>query len=207
MAASIQKSSIFSILIIAEATRLTNELEALETPEWAIRALLKREVLTHHVIDPNCGFGMLARCASDAGYDVTANDIFDWGYEGQNFTLDFLSDKAAHHLAHHVKGKTVLMNPPFKMSVEFIKRAMELGAQKIVMFCTLTFFGTQERRTFINDNKPSRIYVCGDRATCWRFDVPEQERKGTTSKQFAFFVWEGEGKTDPTTHLIYKGDV
>ncbi len=100
------------------------------------------------------------------------------------------------------------MNPPFKLSVDFLEKCMHLGARKIVMFGTMTFYGTKTRRDFINQNKPSRIYLCGDRATCWMFDVPEHKRKGTTSKQFAFFVWDEFGRTaEPSIHLIYKEDV
>lgn len=197
-------SIIFLSIFLYEYSCLVDELEALETPKWAAEEILRQEICTRRVIDPNCGKGALSDAAMNAGYDVTANDIFNWGYEHQDFTLDFLSPEADHHIGRTVNNATVIMNPPFKLSVEFFEKAKALGARKIIMFQNFSFKTSIKRREFWAKYPPSRMYICAERATCWRFDIPEHKRRGTTSKTFCFYVWDGFNNQAPTTHLIYK---
>lgn len=200
---------IWSACFLNAAKALVDDLEGLETPSWALRAFLKRELLTRRIFDPNCGTGNISRACIHAGYEVIANDIFDWGYKWQDFKKDFLSKDAAHHFSGIVKNQTVFMNPPFRKSAAFFEVARAMQPRKIVMFNTFSFYGSQDRKPFLDSCEPSRIYVCADRATCWRFDVPEWKRKGTTPKQFAFFVWDfmpGQcaARPAPSIHRLYK---
>ncbi|MBL4761263.1 MAG: hypothetical protein JKY93_01020 [Gammaproteobacteria bacterium] len=198
--------AIFSQLFLNKATSLVNELEALETPTWAADAVLEEEICTRRVIDPNCGTGVLAEAARRKGYEVYANDIFNWGYEHQSYTYDFLSEQGAHHLGGLVSGSTVFLNPPFKLSCEFLLQCRLLGARKVILFQNITWMTSKTRREFWKNNPPTRTYIFAERATTWRFDVPEHKRIGTTSKTFAFFVWDGwDNPAAPTSHLLYKG--
>ena len=65
------------------------EAECYETPEWAVEAILEREILTGLVIDPCCGRGVLAEAAAERGHRVDAFDLYDWGY-GMH-PVDFLA--------------------------------------------------------------------------------------------------------------------
>lgn len=200
----LQAPVFFYALFLQKSAVLVDELEALETPEWAANAILKREILTRRIVDPNCGTGVLAEAARRAGYDVIANDIFDWGYALQNFTHDFLSPAADHHFGRLIKDQTVFMNPPFKKTIDFVKKAKKLGARKVVVYQNIAWYASRGRREFWKKYRPSRIYLLADRGTCWRVDVPERKRKGTTTKIFAFFVFDGWTDHDPILHLIYK---
>lgn len=198
--------AIVSHVLLKEFTRLTDELEALETPIWAADAVLDREICTRRVIDPNCGTGVLADAAIEHGYEVHANDIFDWGYHHQTHNYDFLSEHAAHHLGGLIKGSTVFLNPPFKLSCDFFEQCRRLGARKIIMFQNFTFLTSIGRKEFWKKYPASKVYVFAERATTWRFDVPENKRKGTSTKTFAFFVWDGFNTARaPAIHLLYKG--
>lgn len=190
---------------LAQCEILCRELEHWETPHWAAREILKHEILTRRVLDPNCGSGILADAARAAGYDVLANDIFDWGYRGDQFLLDFLSDEALHHLGGIVRGNTVFMNPPFKFATEFVEQAMKMGARKIIVYQRWAWLESETRRDFFANHPPTRSYLCGHRATSWRHDIPKHKRRSGTPTAHGFFVWENGHTPSPMTILYDTG--
>src|SRR6476661_3503172 len=103
-------------------------LEHWETDPWAAKAILKKEILTHLVIDPCVGSGVLTEAAKEAGYHVAPFDIEPWGYPGTMIN-DWLAP--APHVVEMVKHETVLMNPPFSESEAFVDMAFEMDARKI----------------------------------------------------------------------------
>ena len=159
-------------------------LEHFETPEWAARAILNKEILTHNVLDPCCGTGVLTEAARHAGYDVWPIDIQDWGFPCHIY--DFLESQL------DLSNATIFMNPPFSRAVEFVKKAFELGARKIVCFQRFAWYESAKRRPFWDKYPPNRIYICSDRATCYRNDLTEKQRKDMSNVPVAhaWFVWE-----------------
>lgn len=167
-------------------TDLCKRLEHFETPEWAARAILKKELLTKHVIDPCAGTGVMVRAAHDIGYSVLACDIHNWGYDVQiNNWL-----QSDNHVMEFADGATVFMNPPFSLAVQFVEKALELGARKIVCFQRFAWWESKTRRDFWKKNPPNRIYICSDRADCWRHDIPQAQRGSGSPTAHAWFVWE-----------------
>lgn len=189
--------------ILKACEKTCRDLEHFETPVWAAEEILRHEILTRRVLDPNTGSGILAEAARHAGYEVFANDIFDWGYRGDQFLLDFLSDAAIHHLGGIIRNGTVFMNPPFSLAVEFVEQAMKMGARKIVVFQRWAWLESEKRRDFFEKNPPSRSYLCGNRATSWRHDVPEEKRSSGTPTAHGFFVWE-RGHAPAPMKIIYN---
>ena len=110
---------------------------------------------------------------------------------------------------------SIFMNPPFSKAVEFVEKALELGAHKVLCFQRLAFFCSQERRDFWDKNPPVRIHLCAERATCFRHDIPVNPRgkrvNPETGKEYAetptdhaWFVFE-RGYTGSTSiHRLYK---
>jgi hypothetical protein len=176
--------------------------ECFETPHWAIDAILAVEILTHSVVDPCCGDGRMAEAAKGKGYLVTAYDLHDWGYELGN------CGAAYNFLARTVPfdhDLTVFMNPPFSTACEFVDKAFELGARKVVAFQRWAWRESQGRRAWWERNPPSRIYLCGDRATCWLKSVPQEKRKGRGSPTaHGWFVWERGHPPGPLTGTVWK---
>lgn len=177
---------------------LSIRLEHFETPKWAADKILEHEILTYIVVDPCAGTGVLAESALKNGYGVFASDVHDWGYPKttiENFlerTLPFDDDV------------TVFMNPPFSLACEFVRKAFELGARKVVCFQRFAWWESRGRREFWDEFPPARVYICGDRATCWRHDMPAEQRISGTTAAHAWFVFE-KGQTPGTTlHRIYK---
>lgn len=190
------------------------------TPDWAVKAILTREILTREVVDPCSGTGVLGLAAIEEGYSVNFIDIHDWG-NGFNVIADFLggnSHDLDEYIARSVDGSTVLMNPPFSKAVDFVKRAFSLGARKVVCFQRFSWWESQDRDSFWKEFPPNRIYICGDRASCWRYDLPK-DKKGNrfdpiTNKKLAqsptahaWFVWEAGNPSGTVLGHIWKSDV
>lgn len=209
-----------------EFTRKCKEAEFFETDPWVARRILDVELMTHRVLDPCAGRGILGQAAFSKGYDVTEFDLHDWPDKlpGAHIRagFDYLASLGAvlHEVRTHVSGEfTVFMNPPFSKTVAFVERSMALGARKIILFQRLAFLESSGRRDFFERHCPARIWLCGDRATCWRGDVPAVDvlreedgemikgRKGRSAPTpHAFFVWERGHRGAGAIHHLYKDE-
>lgn len=178
-------------------------LEHFVTPQWAIDAIMSKEVFTPRVVDPCCGSGIMSEAARKRGHGVMSFDVHDWGYRHTEIrswldrvNLAFFSDA------------TCFMNPPFSLATEFVVKAVERGFRKIICFQRFAWYESIKRRAFWDKHPPNRVYICGDRASCWRFDIDDERRAGsTTPTAHAWFVWDRD--TPPGTILgrIYKKDI
>lgn len=169
-----------------DLTELCKKLEHFVTPRWAVDEILKHELLTPIIVDPCCGTGVLTEAALAAGYKPVTFDIQDWGY--QCIVLDFLSKNAG--VDAILSGNAVLMNPPFSKAAEFVEKALEKGARKVICFQRFAWWESQKRKEFWDKYPPNRVYICGDRADCWRHDIPVEERGSGSPTAHAWFVWE-----------------
>ena len=183
-------------------TELAKAAEAYETPRWAVEAILQVELLTHTVVDPCAGRGVMGVVAAELGYEVMERDKYDWRAPGV-LQGDFLEwGRAGDEKA--ISGNTVLMNPPFSLAQQFVERCFELGARKIVCFQRFAWWESAGRRDFWEKHPPNRVYICGNRASCWRFDIPEDQRKSGTTTAHAWFVWERGHPPGTVLGHIYK---
>ena len=188
---------------------LSKKYEHYETPDWAAQAILKKEILTHRVIDPCTGTGVLLRAAGNAGYTVRPLDIFDWGHVflfPDDNGFDFLGNYAPEEILWADGGEfSVFMNPPFSKACEFVEKSFELGARKVVCFQRMAWWESQGRKDFWEKNPPCRVYICGSRANCWRHDIPKDQRTSTTPTAHAWFVWE-RGHTGTQLSHIWRDE-
>ena len=155
-------------------TDLCKEAEAYETDKWVVPAILEVEILTPDVIEPCAGLNHLVKPLLDANYNVRALDLFDWRqyFPADRFAIEYPPELINwFDFDEDLRGKTVFMNPPFSLACEFVDHARNLGARKIICFQRQAWRESGGRRKWWEDNPPSRKYVCGARATCWRFDI------------------------------------
>lgn len=205
---------------MSELTDLAKELEHYETPQWAVDAILKKEVLISPVVDPCCGTGVLAESVMNVGHCAGAYDIHDWGYSATEIVDWLLSDLSKLGMSEKdaEKGFTVFMNPPFSKAVEFVEKALELGARKVVCFQRFAWWESQERKEFWKNNPPARVYICGNRATTWLHGLEENEKgqklhpktgkpMSNSSTAHAWFVWEHGAPAGTLLGHIWRDEV
>lgn len=130
---------------------------------------------------------------------------------------DFLCDPDIEELLKIHKPECYLMNPPFSKACDFVDRAIELGAKKIVSFQRMAWYESETRRQWWDNAPLSRIYMCGNRATCWRGDL-EQDEKGfylnpetkkpmsNTPTSHAWFIFEPHSPQGCLIDRIYKDE-
>lgn len=175
--------------------------EAYETPRWAADAILEKELMTATVVDPCAGKGVLLDAARAAGYDAVGYDKFDWGRPDIAIKDFFKMDRDL------IMDHTVFMNPPFSKSEDFVIRAIKAKARKIVCFQRFAWWESAKREKFWNEHPPNRVYICGNRASCWRFDIPREQRASSTTTAHAWFVWErGHPAGTIMGHVYKSGD-
>lgn len=188
-------------------TDLCKRLEAFETPRWAIEAVLDVELTTPLILDPCCGLGIISRVCADRGLLVQATDIENWYTHFPKlwqpgcvvWNDDFFAWQS------DLSDTTVVMNPPFSMAEDFVDHARKLNARKIICFQRQAWRESTTRREWWEKNAPARVWVCGARATCWRFDLlgTEKAEKGGTPTSNAWYVWERGHKGAEVTSAIY----
>lgn len=216
--------------------------EAFQTPRWATEAVLDVEVCTTDIIDPCIGLAAMAEVAIERGYRVHGHDIHDW--LGKHSVGDVVNGRdgfnryrlASYRIGNFLETSeppfddqfTVLMNPPFSLAADFVSHSLKLGARKVICFQRQAWRESDARRAWWEENPPSRVWVCGARATCWRFDLldchheggtaacPNFKRKGKkhdtpgcrhcmagVPTSHAWYVWERGHKGAEVTSAIY----
>lgn len=120
--------------------------------EWLIRI----ENLNHKIWECACGEGHLSKVFVDHGFEVRSTDLYDRGY-GQG-GVDFLEQTEPW-------DGDIVTNPPYKHSVAFIEKAMELLPEggKLCLFLKLQFLeGTRRRKLFMR-YPPKTVWVSSAR--------------------------------------------
>lgn len=154
-------------------TELCKDAEAFETDVWAVDGILRVELTTRRIFDPCAGTGVIPLVCQQHGLIADAIDKVDWT---KHLPFDAIK---WHGVRVHdffdwrpsLEGQTVIMNPPFSLATDFVDHAQQLGARKIICFQRQAWRESDGRRAWWEKNPPARVWVCGARATCWRFDL------------------------------------
>lgn len=144
------------------------------------------------IYENSCGEGHLSRPMTEAGHTVISTDPVDRGFGIGG--IDFLSDT----FFHTMKYDAVVMNPPYKHALEFIKRSQKL-APIVCVFLRLAFLeggDVSGRYDFFTKNPPKAILVFSDRVPCAKQGDFKKFGKNSATA-YAWFAWEEgfEGKT------------
>lgn len=194
---------------MSDLEKLCRDLEHFETPEWAAAAILEKEILTENVVDPCCGTGILSIIARSKNSFVYSLDKNNWGFERTRIA-DWLNDEAVYSAMGMHNGRfpfsdmTCFMNPPFSLAVEFTEKAISRGFRKIICFQRFAWYESNKRKEFWDKHPPNRVYICGDRADCWRHDIPKEQRNSSTPTAHAWFVFDRDAPAGTLLGRIYK---
>lgn len=170
-----------------------------ETPEVAVRALLKVECIPLTVWEPSCGPGAIVRVLRDSGRAVIATDLVDYGCPDSESRRDFLMESEA-----PAGVPAIVMNPPFKLAEEFVEHAIKLVPEVYALLRVAFLEGLRWERAL----KPhlARVHVFAPRLPMMHragWDGPINSNSGMA---FAWFVFHRDhakrSRNAPQIHWI-----
>jgi hypothetical protein len=154
------------------------------TPRWCTEVLLSRVRLTPVVVEPGCGQLAISRVLRDHGHHVTGLDTYPAASERGILTIERDWLKSDARTAPH----DVVMNPPYRLAAEFIRKALEVSDGQVCALLRLNFLGSSRKR----------IDLVGPGSTLRRVIVvskrPSFTGDGKTDAcEYAWFVWSPDG--------------
>ena len=159
-----------------------------KTPQWAVDAILEREELEGEVLDPCCGDGAIASRIKELFPQcwVDADDLIDRGYGRPN--IDYLLEPIMPYDA-------VVMNPPFSLAEEFIRKALRQTKErkgKVFNISRLSLLEGQKRLKLFQEFPPARVWVFSKRVNY--FDPEGNEIQSATSNCWTVWDWKTIGQ-------------
>lgn len=139
--------------------------------------------LSMNVWECACGKGHISNVLKEAGYNVISTDKIDRGYGVGG--VDFLTC-----------GKTfngdILTNPPYRLAVPFIRRAMAAlrEGQKAFFMLRIQFLEGRARKQLFKEFPPKYIAVYSERQKCAKDGDFEKHCKNASTQAYAWFVFE-----------------
>jgi hypothetical protein len=174
------------------------------TPVPATLELLAREEFKGKILEPACGQGHIMQavklhaplCTVEGTDIVQREDVFNLGVRGG---VDFLT-------APYKPGEYdhIITNPPFSLVQEFIKKSLDVAAQKVGIFCKIQLLEGKSRKELFEKSPLKTVYVFSGRVSTL-FDGRALNEKGkpwASTMCFAWFVWDKRYKGEPSIRWI-----
>jgi len=154
-----------------------------ETPEIAVEKLLEKEPFAGEVWDPASGGGAICRVLEKHGFKVIGSDIREdkkvWGDKGVDF------------LRLHEIFENVIVNPPFRLALEFALHAIDCAEKKVALFQKLQFLEGQTRRAdLFSKYPPNRIWVFVSCLSCPDGTKKVVKKKNGGMLAFCWYIWD-----------------
>lgn len=187
------RASLRATIGTRSATREERGHNLYETPIEAMRTLLALERFhgAAGILEPACGRGAILRPLEEAGYDVAASDLVDYGtatLHGEcQGVFDFLDTKVS-------TGRDIVTNPPYGDVLNaFVAHALRVHRpRKMALLLNLNFlcgFDDADRRFAMDEHPPARAHVFTRRLPMMHRDGWEGPH-ASSSMNTAWFVWE-----------------
>jgi predicted RNA methylase len=173
------KNSVFSLIGASNHSEKNRmEEDFYSTPEKATIELLKREIFEGNILEPACGTGAISKVLEkQISNTIISKELIDRGYG--EVGVDFLQSTETYD--------NVITNPPFKISQDFVEKALEVSKNKVAMLMRLQFLEGKKRKQLFDKNPPSRVYVFSYRLPYMRGDSIQPE---TSAMCLCWFVWD-----------------
>lgn len=114
--------------------------------------------------------------------------------------LNFLTENL---LTDHYNNLVIMSNPPFDLAEKFIEKALSLKPKYVIFLLRLSFFATDKRKEFFQNNMPEYCYILANRPSFIPQDITFETIDGQTktirkgskdSSEYALFVWSKDWK-------------
>lgn len=160
------------------------------TPAWVTKALLDRVTLPQKIVDAGCGTLAISRVLVAAHFDVVGYELPEYAPPSEpgvvvrptNFLLTTESSFGGPQFSKYA----VVMNPPYALAAEFIRRALQLvdRNQPVCALLRLNFLGSSRKRLdLVGPNSCLRRVLVFSRR-------PSFTGKGTDATEYAWFIWQ-----------------
>jgi hypothetical protein len=172
-----------------------------ETPPEATLALLRAENLPRRIWEPACGRGAIVKPLREAGHDVVATDLVNYGAPitpPGYFGTDFLMERKAPE-----GTEAIVTNPPYKLAEEFVGHALDL-CPHVFMLLRLAFLESERRRGILEDRGLARVHIFRNRLPMMHRDGWDGPR-ASSSIAYAWFVWSRSHQGPATLNRISWG--
>ena len=188
-----------------QVPRLRQQHDFYVEERWFVEALFDAERFTGPIWDPACGTGTIPKVARDRKLDFAGTDLVDRGFGCA--PVDFLAPTNRDYLADNF---SIVCNPPFKLADRFIKRALDLGADRVAMLLRWSWAeggvgnrASSKLHSRCLDEAPlARIYVAVNRVSMPPGDVAIEAKGGAIA--FGWFVWDRRHSGPATFHRLRK---
>jgi len=161
------------------------------TPPMATERLLDVEKFDGDIWECACGDGAISKVLEQHNYKVYSTDLINRNYGETG--IDFLMETQ--------KCDNIITNPPFKLSLPFVYKAIELANKKVAFLCRITFLEGVARKKMFQETPLENVYIFSRRIT---FTNPNNGFKthGGGMLAFAWFVRNKEHKGKPELNWI-----
>lgn len=142
----------------------------------ALMKFLKLPSKNYTIWEPACGDGLMSKVLSEYCENVISTDIrTDSGFgEGG---IDFLNTNR--------KCDAIITNPPFNISEQFIRHALEINSDGVVaMLLKSQYWHAKKRLSLFNEFTPAYILPL-----TWRPDFMFGKRGGAPTMEVLWTVW------------------
>lgn len=172
--------------VMAQRIEARDSPDDFPTPPWATRGLIEyvldnRESLSgKSCLEPACGAGHMARVLKEYFGTVWHSDAYDYGYGP---IRDFLA-----YPFETNSVDWVITNPPFRLSEEFVVRALKIAREGVAILARTVFIESVGRyRNLFEQIPPTKFAQFAERVPMVKGRL---DQKATTATGYAWLVWE-----------------
>jgi hypothetical protein len=172
--------------VMAQRTEAKDSPDDFPTPPWATRGLIehvlddKRALTKQTCLEPACGAGHMAKVLKEYFARVEYSDAYEYGFGP---IRDFLTYPTPLNSVDWV-----ITNPPFRLSEEFVLRALKIARNGVAILARTVFIESVGRyRNIFERTPPSKFAQFTERVPMVKGRL---DRKATTATGYAWLVWE-----------------
>ena len=171
-------------------------LDLFETPPLTTCALFSQMDFGNKIWEPACGKGAMSEVMKKLGYTVRSTDIKDYGYEGHDYTFDFMQVDPDPGMYD------IVTNPPYNIHLKWIEQSLKIARRYVALLFPLVYLTPANKREFITNSVSFSLIIPGWRS---KFIMPGRTEPGGM-KDYAWFVWDKEKGSDYIfpTHIVDK---
>ncbi len=174
-----------------------------ESPTWCVTSALARLPIGGHILEPGCGSGVICKeiLRLLPGSNIHAIDLLDHPdtYSLADRGVDFLEESENDSELAGLYDYSI-MNPPFTLATEFIKRALRLTSKSVYMFQRTNFLEADRYEELFSWAPCEFVYVFCKRVQCFKRGQIDFENGGQIA--FAWFVFNHGFVGEPKVRWI-----